>query len=124
LVLDERDVMSIRASGVEQRHTFGPVRENDAHRTLFAEASIAKPRERWNIGNVRQARYDRLVRPTRGPGGRWTTDAWTKFERVVAFGCRFRGRTGANGGLQDAEPGLATEDAAGPFRGPAPGRLK
>ncbi len=30
-----------------------------------------------NITNVRQTRDDRLVLPTRGAGGRWTTDAWT-----------------------------------------------
>jgi outer membrane receptor for ferrienterochelin and colicins len=30
-----------------------------------------------NITNVRQTRHDPLVRPTRGPGGRWTTDAWS-----------------------------------------------
>jgi iron complex outermembrane receptor protein len=26
---------------------------------------------------VRQTRFDPLVLPARGPGGRWTTDAWT-----------------------------------------------
>ena len=31
-----------------------------------------------NITGVRQTRYDPLLRPTRGPGGRWTTDAWTE----------------------------------------------
>lgn len=30
-----------------------------------------------NITNVRQTRFDSLVLPQRGPGGRWTTDAWT-----------------------------------------------
>lgn len=30
-----------------------------------------------NLTNVRQTRYDPLLRPDRGPGGRWTTDAWT-----------------------------------------------
>ena len=30
-----------------------------------------------NITNVRQTRYDSLVLPVRGRGGRWTTDAWT-----------------------------------------------
>ena len=30
-----------------------------------------------NIGNVRQTRFDPLVRPTPGAGGRRTTDAWT-----------------------------------------------
>ncbi len=31
-----------------------------------------------NIGNVRQTRYDPLLLPARGAGGRWTTDAWTE----------------------------------------------
>ena len=31
-----------------------------------------------NLGGVRQTRFDPLVRPTRGAGGRWTTDAWTE----------------------------------------------
>lgn len=31
-----------------------------------------------NITNVRQTRFDRLVLPARGEGGRWTTDAWTE----------------------------------------------
>ncbi|MCC6317536.1 MAG: TonB-dependent receptor [Gemmatimonadaceae bacterium] len=30
-----------------------------------------------NLTNVRQTRYDPLLLPSRGPGGRWTTDAWT-----------------------------------------------
>jgi iron complex outermembrane receptor protein len=42
-----------------------------------------------NLGDVRQTRYDPLVRPTRGLGGRWTTDAWTLLEgRVVNGGIR------------------------------------
>ncbi|MHB1224838.1 MAG: TonB-dependent receptor [Gemmatimonadaceae bacterium] len=31
-----------------------------------------------NLTNVRQTRHDPLVLPARGPGGRWTTDAWTE----------------------------------------------
>jgi iron complex outermembrane receptor protein len=31
-----------------------------------------------NLAGVRQTRYAPLVRPSRGPGGRWTTDAWTE----------------------------------------------
>ena len=48
-VVDGRDILSIRASGVEQRHRhrFGPVREEDRHRTWFTEASAALPRGRW-----------------------------------------------------------------------------
>ena len=43
-----------------------------------------------NIGNVRQTRYDPLVRPFRGKGGRWTTDAWTELSGfTVNGGVRF-----------------------------------
>ena len=36
-----------------------------------------------NLTGVRQTRYDPLLRPTRGPGGRWTTDAWTELTGTV-----------------------------------------
>jgi iron complex outermembrane receptor protein len=43
-----------------------------------------------NISDVRQTRYDSLVRPTRGKGGRWTTDAWTELSGfTVNGGVRF-----------------------------------
>jgi iron complex outermembrane receptor protein len=43
-----------------------------------------------NIGDVRQTRYDPLVRPVRGKGGRWTTDAWTELTGcTVNGGVRF-----------------------------------
>ena len=43
-----------------------------------------------NIGDIRQTRYDPLVRPTRGKGGRWTTDAWTELSGfTVNGGVRF-----------------------------------
>lgn len=32
-----------------------------------------------NLTNVRQTRYDPLLLPTRGRGGRWSTDAWTEW---------------------------------------------
>ena len=42
-----------------------------------------------NIGNVRMTRYQPLVRPAPGPGGRWTTDAWAPLDgRVVNAGVR------------------------------------
>ena len=54
-----RDIVSVRASGVEQRHThqFGPARESDRHSTGFAEASLAMPRGRatYVIGGAFQA---------------------------------------------------------------------
>jgi len=42
-----------------------------------------------NIGNIRQTRYDKLVRPQRHPDGRWTLDAWAPLEgRTVNGGVR------------------------------------
>jgi iron complex outermembrane receptor protein len=43
-----------------------------------------------NLANVRQTRFDPLVRPTRAADGRWTTDAWAPLEgRVVNGGLRW-----------------------------------
>jgi outer membrane receptor for ferrienterochelin and colicins len=42
---------------------------------LFANAE--------NLGNVRQTRYDPLIRPERHPDGRWTVDAWAPLDGVV-----------------------------------------
>lgn len=39
-----------------------------------------------NITGVRQTRYDPLLRPSRGPGGRWTTDAWTELTGFTVNG--------------------------------------
>lgn len=39
-----------------------------------------------NIGNVRQTRYDPLLLPARGKGGRWTTDAWTELSGFTVNG--------------------------------------
>jgi outer membrane receptor for ferrienterochelin and colicins len=49
MVIGGRDIVSVRASGVEQRHThqFGFTREADRHRTWFAEVALAMPRDRW-----------------------------------------------------------------------------
>jgi len=42
-----------------------------------------------NLGGVRQTRYAPLVRPTRAPDGRWTTDVWAPLEgRVINGGLR------------------------------------
>jgi iron complex outermembrane receptor protein len=42
-----------------------------------------------NLTNVRQTRWDPLVLPARGRGGRWTTDAWTELSgRTVNGGVR------------------------------------
>lgn len=44
-----------------------------------------------NLTNTRQTRYDRLVRPSPGAGGRWTTDAWTELSgRTVNGGVRYQ----------------------------------
>jgi iron complex outermembrane receptor protein len=48
-----------------------------------------------NILDVRQTKYDRLVRPLRGSDGRWTVDAWAPLEGLVVNGgvrLRFGGR--------------------------------
>ena len=43
-----------------------------------------------NLTNVRQTRYDPLLLPARGAGGRWTTDAWTETAgATVNAGVRF-----------------------------------
>jgi iron complex outermembrane receptor protein len=60
--------------GLLAERRFGPVR-------LFINAE--------NIGNTRQTRYDKLLRPQRHADGRWTVDAWAPLE----------GRT-VNGGLR------------------------
>ena len=60
-----------------------------------------------NLTDVRQTRYDPLVLPRRGPGGRWTTDAWAPLDgRVLNIGVRLTHRPG----------GAATAPPAGPPR--------
>jgi len=42
-----------------------------------------------NLGNIRQTRYDPLVRGARAPDGRWTVDAWAPLDgRVFNAGIR------------------------------------
>jgi iron complex outermembrane receptor protein len=61
--------------GLLVERPLGPVR-------LFVNAE--------NLTNVRQTRYDPLVRPTRNFDGRWTVDAWAPLEgRVLNGGLRF-----------------------------------
>ena len=44
-----------------------------------------------NLTNVRQTRFDPLLLPTRGQGGRWATDAWTELTGFTAnAGVRLR----------------------------------
>jgi iron complex outermembrane receptor protein len=43
-----------------------------------------------DLGDIRQTRYDPLVRPARAPDGRWTVDAWAPLGgRVVNGGVRY-----------------------------------
>lgn len=43
-----------------------------------------------NFTNVRQTRWNSLLRPQRGPDGRWTVDAWAPLDgRVINGGVRF-----------------------------------
>jgi len=59
---------------------------------LLAERRIRRARlfvNAENLGDVRQTRYDPLVRPSRGRGGRWTTDVWTELAgRTINGGVR------------------------------------
>lgn len=43
-----------------------------------------------NVTGVRQTRWDSLLRPSQGPDGRWTVDAWAPLDgRVFNGGVRF-----------------------------------
>jgi iron complex outermembrane receptor protein len=67
-----------RAEG-RQHVLFGALGERRLGRVrLFINAE--------NIGNVRQTRWDPLVRPERLPDGRWTVDAWAPLDGVVVNG--------------------------------------
>ncbi|MES2987502.1 MAG: TonB-dependent receptor [Pseudomonadota bacterium] len=61
---------------------------------FLAEAAIGKARvfvNAENILDVRQSRYDRLLRPSRATDGRWTVDAWAPIDGfVVNAGVRLR----------------------------------
>jgi iron complex outermembrane receptor protein len=59
---------------------------------LLAERRIGKVRvfiNAENLTDVRQTRYDPLLRPARGADGRWTVDAWAPLDgRVFNGGLR------------------------------------
>jgi iron complex outermembrane receptor protein len=77
----ELDENPYRTRGVGQ-FIFGALVEKRFERLrLFVNAE--------NLGNVRQTRYDPLVRPERHPDGRWTVDAWAPLDgRVINGGIR------------------------------------
>jgi outer membrane receptor for ferrienterochelin and colicins len=60
---------------------------------LLAEKRVGRARvflNAENITNVRQTRWDSLLRPTRSVDGRWTLDAWAPLDgRVLNGGVRF-----------------------------------
>lgn len=56
---------------------------------MMGEVAVGKVRLFLNAENIfgkRQTRYDRLIRPSRGPDGRWTVDAWGPLEGFVLNG--------------------------------------
>ncbi len=59
---------------------------------LLAERRLGRARlfiNAENVTNVRQTRWNALVRPTRGGDGRWTVDAWAPLDgRVLNGGIR------------------------------------
>jgi iron complex outermembrane receptor protein len=72
-----------------------PYRERSkpyVHIGVLAERRFGRARifvNAENLLNYRQTRYDPLVLPARGLGGRWTTDVWGPLEgRVANFGVR------------------------------------
>lgn len=61
---------------------------------LLAERQVRRVRifvNGENLTNVRQTRWDPLLRPDRAPDRRWTVDAWAPLEgRDINGGVRFR----------------------------------
>lgn len=59
---------------------------------LLAERRVGRVRlfvNAENVTDVRQTRWDSLLRPRQGPDGRWTVDAWAPLDgRVVNGGAR------------------------------------
>ena len=87
--------------GVELYYTGRQALHDDPYRSrsepylivgALAERRIGRARafiNLENIGDTRQTRTDPLVRPARGLGGRWTTDAWTELAgRTINGGIR------------------------------------
>ena len=87
--------------GVEAFYTGRQALVDDPYRTesrpyvtvgLLAQYQLGRVQVFANaedLTDVRQSRYDPLVLPRRGPGGRWTTDAWAPLDgRVLNVGVR------------------------------------
>lgn len=63
---------------------FGIMGERKVHRHMRLFLNLE------NLTNIRQTRWNPLLRPDRGPDGRWTVDAWAPLDgRVINGGVRF-----------------------------------
>ena len=77
----ELDDNPYRTSSVSQFIVGALVEKRFARLRIFVNAE--------NLGNVRQTRFDSLLRPERDLDGRWTVDAWAPLDgRVVNGGVR------------------------------------
>ena len=89
--------------GVESYYTGSQRLEQNPYRTeskpyvlfgFLAERRVGPARlfvNVENLTNVRQTRWDPLLRPDRGIDGRWTVDAWAPLDgRVLNAGIRLR----------------------------------
>ena len=88
--------------GIEIYYTGRQLLHDDAYRTesrpyvhigLMAERRYGPARffvNAENLLDVRQTKHDPLVRPSPGPGGRWTNDVWAPLDgRVGNIGIRY-----------------------------------
>ncbi len=79
----------------QQRLEDNPYRMESAAYVLFGglvERRIGRIRlfvNAENLGDVRQTKWNPLIRPTQATDGRWTVDAWAPLEgRVINGGVR------------------------------------
>ena len=99
LVWEEEDDTRV---GVEAYYTGRQALADDPYRTASAPYVFidAVAQQRFgrivvflhgeNLNNVRQGRFDPLLRYTPGMGGRWTTDVWAPLEgRVINLGIKW-----------------------------------
>jgi iron complex outermembrane receptor protein len=79
-----------------QRLEFDPYREYSEPYVIFGVMGERKVHKHMrlflnleNLTNVRQTRWNPVLRPNRGPDGRWTVDAWAPLDgRVINGGLR------------------------------------